>query len=109
MFVMFSIFAILPVQSARLKAIVTDLDRKLDDRYGDRYRLIKQRLAGKLADSKIWYQQTRSEAEKTGTIPLEQTQAQTDRQFAQAGANAARKEAAIKQQLKEIWHSLKNR
>jgi hypothetical protein len=109
MFVTFSIFFGLHAQSVRLKAIAAELDRKLDARYGDGYQRIKQRLAGKLQDTKVWYQKTRSDAETSGTIPLEQKQAQTDRRFAQAGTSAARREAAIKQQLKEMWYNLKNR
>jgi hypothetical protein len=109
MLIIFSIFSILQVQSARLKAIVAELDRKLDERYGDRYQRAKQQLEARLEGTKVWYEQNRSQAETSGTIPLAEKQAQTDRQAAEAGAGAARKEAAIKQQLKEIWHSIKNR
>jgi hypothetical protein len=100
-----AIFSLIQAQSARLRAKIAELDRRLALRYGDHYAEIKQQLEG----TKIWYQKTRSEAESSGTIPLEQKQAETDRQFANAGSVAARKEAVIKQQLKELWRSITNR
>jgi hypothetical protein len=107
MFVTFSIFSTLQVQSARLKAIIADLDRKLDVRYGDRYRQFKQQVEGRVDRSKVWYDKTRSEAETSGTIPLEQRQQDASRRVADAGSAAARKEALIKQQLRDLWQSIK--
>ncbi|WP_041548009.1 hypothetical protein [Chamaesiphon minutus] len=109
MFVTFSIFSTLQVQSARLKAIIADLDRKLDARYGDRYRQLKQQVEGKVDTTKVWYDKTRTEAENSGTIPIEERQAQASRKVADAGSSAARKEAVIKEQLKGIWQSIKTR
>jgi hypothetical protein len=109
---MLLIFGILPqlqVQSARLKAIAAELDRKLALRYGDRYLDIKQQLDRQVEGTKSWYEKTKSEAQTTGTIPLDRQQEQTDRQVARAGSGAARKEAAIKQQLKELWQTIKKR
>lgn len=100
-----SIFPVIHAQSARLKTQLAELDRKLAVRYGDRYDKIKQQLEG----TKIWYEKTRAEAQSSGTIPLEQKQAETDRQVANAGSAAARKEAVIKQQLKEVWQNIKSR
>jgi hypothetical protein len=99
------IFPFLQAQSARIKVKLAELDRTLESRYGDRYFQFKQQLDG----TKLWYQKTRSEAESTGTIPLEQQQESTSREFAKAGSSAARTEGAIKQQLKDLWHSFKNR
>ena len=98
-------FLFLQAQSARLKTQLTELDRKLALRYGDRYYKVKQQLD----DTKVWYEKTRSQAQATGTIPLEQKQAATDRQVGDAGSAAARKEAVIKQQIKELWQSIKTR
>jgi hypothetical protein len=100
-----SIFPVIHAQSARLKTQLAELDRRLAVRYGDRYDKIKQQLEG----TKIWYEKTRAEAQRSGTIPLEQKQAETDRQVANAGSAAARKEAVIKQQLKEVWQNIKSR
>lgn len=100
-----SIFPLLQAQSVRLKAQIAELDRRLALRYGDKYSQVKQQLDS----SKTWYQKTKAEAQTSGTIPLEQKQAETDRQVAEAGSSAAQKEAAIKQQLKDLWSNLKNR
>ena len=108
-----SIFPLLQAQSARLKAQIAEWDRNLALRYGDspkerlrqRYNQIKQQLEG----TKIWYKQTKSEAHSSGTIPLDRKQTEASRRFAEAGSVAARKEAVIKQQLKDLWHSIRNR
>lgn len=100
-----SIFPQLQAQSARLKAQIAEWDRSLALRYGDRYNQIKQQFAG----VKDWYEQTKSAAQTSGTIPLDQKQTEADERFAEAGAVAARKEAVIKQQLKDSWHNINNR
>ncbi|WP_373541952.1 hypothetical protein [Chamaesiphon sp.] len=100
-----SIFPVIQAQSARIKTQLAELDRRLALRYGDRYHQFKQQLEG----TKVWYDKTRAEAQRSGTIPLEQKQAETDRQAATAGSAAARKEAVIKQQLKDVWQNLKSR
>jgi hypothetical protein len=100
-----SIFPLLQAQSARLKARLSEVDRQLELRYGQ----IKDQIEQQLAGTKIWYEKTRAEAERTGTIPLDRQQEATNDRFARAGSTAARKEGAIKQQLKELWHSIKNR
>jgi hypothetical protein len=99
----------LQAQSARLKAIAAELDRKLALRYGDRYQDIKRQLDRQVAGSKAWYEKTKTEAQTTGTIPLDRQQEEADRQVAGVGSAAARKEAAIKQQLKELWLTIKKR
>lgn len=109
MLLILGIFPQLQAQSARLKAIAAELDRKLALRYGDRYQEIKQQLDRQVEGSKSWYEKTKSEAQATGTIPLDRQQQEADRQVARAGSGAARKEAAIKQQLKELWQTIKNR
>ena len=98
-------FPVIQAQSARLKTQLTELDRRLALRYGDRYYKVKQQLD----DTKVWYEKSRAEAQASGTIPLEQKQAATDRQVADAGSAAARKEAVIKQQIQELWQSIKTR
>jgi hypothetical protein len=104
-----SISASLQVQSAKLKARVLELDRQLELRYGDRYSRVKGQVKEKVAGTKSWYEKTRAEAESTGTIPLDSQRGATTDRFARAGSTAARKEGAIKQQLKELWHSIKSR
>jgi hypothetical protein len=93
---------LLRVQSARLRGQVIDLDQKLALRYGSDYDKIKQRFT----DTKDWYQRTRSEAESSGTIPIEKKQEETNQQVAQAGSAAARKEQSIRKQLKELWYTV---
>jgi hypothetical protein len=100
-----SIFPLLQAQSARLKAQIAELDRNLALRYGERYSQIKQQFT----DTKSWYIKTKSAAQASGTIPLEQKQTEAGGRFAEAGAVAARKEAVIKQQLKDLLHSIRNR
>jgi hypothetical protein len=100
-----SIFPLLQAQSTRIKAKFTELDRQLETRYGDRYFQVKRQLDG----TKVWYEKTRAEAESTGTIPLEQKTEAATSEFAKAGSSAARQERVIKQQLKELWQSIKNR
>lgn len=98
------IFSFLKTQYARLRTQISRLDRRLALRYGDRYDEIKQQLDG----TKNWYKKTKSEAESSGTIPLEQRQEETSRQFAKAGSAAARKEEVIKQKLKQLWLNITN-
>jgi hypothetical protein len=100
-----SLFPMLQTQSTRIKAKLAELDRALESRYGDRYYQVKQQLDG----TKVAYEKTRAEAERTGTIPLEQKQEATSREVAKAGASAARTEAALKQRLKEFWIGIKNK
>jgi hypothetical protein len=100
-----SIFPLLQAQLARLKTQIAEWDSSLTLHYGDRYGHIKEQLTG----VKDWYTQPKSAAQSSGTIPLEQKQTETNDRFANAGSVAARKEAVIKQQLKDIWHSIRNR
>ena len=100
-----SIFPQLQAQSERLKAQIAELDRSLALRYGNRYNQLKQQPAR----AKDWYEQTKSSAQASGTIPLDRKQTEAHARFADAGGVAARKEAVIKQQLKYLWHSLRNR
>ena len=98
-------FPVIQAQSARLKTQLTELDRRLALRYGDRYYKVKQQLY----DTKVWYEKTRAEAQSSGTIPLDRKQEETTRQVGDAGSAAARKEAVIKQQIQELWQSIKTR
>lgn len=98
------ISALLQAQYARLKAQISKLDRRLALRYGDRYDEIKHQLNG----AKNWYDKTKSEAQSSDTIPLEQRQEETSRQFAKAGSAVAHKEGVIKQKLKKLWQTIKN-
>lgn len=100
-----SIFPQLQAQSVRLKAQIAELDRRLELRYGDKYHQIKQQLDS----TKTWYEKTKAQAQSSGTIPLDQKQTETNQQVAKAGTSAAQKEAAIKQQLKDLWYNFKHR
>jgi hypothetical protein len=91
-------------QYARFVEWLSELDRKLTIRYGDRYNNFKQ----KFGHVKDWYEKEKSEAKSSGTIPLEKKQAEIIRQLAEAGSATAQKEGVIKMQLKELWRTLKN-
>ena len=84
---------------AMLRTRIVELDRKLALRHGDRYDKIKHQLD----EAKKWYQTTKSEAQSSNTIPLEQKQEETTDQFAKAGSGAARQEDVIKQKLKKTF------
>ncbi|BAQ64751.1 hypothetical protein GM3709_1516 [Geminocystis sp. NIES-3709] len=73
------------------------MDRRLALHYGDRYDKIKHQFDG----AKKWYQTTKSEAQSSNTIPLEQKQEEITGQFAKVGGNTARQEEVIKQKLKK--------
>ncbi len=100
-----SILPLLQAQSVRLKAQIAELERKLALRYDDLDNHIKQQFD----DTKAWYEQTKSAAQASGTVPLDRKQTAANNRFAEAGAVAARKEAVIKQQLKDLWHHISNR
>ena len=68
----------------------------------ERYDKIKHQVEG----AKSWYDKTKSEAESTNTIPLDQKQEDTGRAFAKAGSAVARQEGIIKQKLKKWWHTI---
>ena len=85
-----------------IRTRIVELDRKLALRHGDRYDKIKHQWDG----AKKWYQTTKSDAQSSNTIPLEQKQEETSDQFAKAGSRTARQEDVIKQKLKNF---LKNR
>lgn len=87
---------------ALLRTRISELDQKLALRHGDRYDKIKQQFDG----AKKWYQTTKSEAQSTNTIPLDQKQEETADQFAKAGATTARQEEVIKQKLKKRLDTL---
>lgn len=91
-------------QYVRLMRWISELDRKLSIRHGDRYDKVKQQF------SRVgnWYEKTRLEAKSSGVIPLEQKQAELGRQLAEAGVHTAQKEGVVKMQLKQLWRTLKN-
>jgi hypothetical protein len=92
---------ILQEQYIKLKSQLALLDKKLADRYGDRYQEIKQQWE----KAKTWYGQKQVEANASGVIPLQQKQAEFENNLGELGSLAARKEEQIKQGLKEIWKS----
>jgi hypothetical protein len=91
-------------QYAQFVKWLSELDQRLTIRYGDRYDNFKRQFG----HAKDWYEKEKSEAKSSGTIPLEQKQAEIIRQLAKAGSVTAQKEGVIKMQLKELWRTLKN-
>ncbi|WP_103670899.1 hypothetical protein [Pseudanabaena sp. BC1403] len=92
---------ILQEQYVKLKSQLALLDKKLADRYGDRYQEIKQQWE----KAKTWYNQKKVEADASGVIPLQQKQIEIEKNIGELGSVAARKEEQIKQGFKEIWKS----
>ena len=92
---------ILQEQYIKLKSQLALLDKKLADRYGDRYQEIKQQWE----KAKTWYGEKKIEAKASEVIPLQQKQAEFENNLGELGTLAARKEEQIKQGLKEIWKS----
>lgn len=90
---------ILQEQYVKLKSQLTSLDDKLADRYGDRYQEIKQQWE----KAKTWYDQKKFETEDSEVMPLQQKQAELEKNLGELGSIAARKEEQIKRSLKEIW------
>ena len=88
-------------QYIKLKSQLALVDKKLADRYGDRYQEIKQQWE----KAKTWYGQKKVEANASGVIPLQQKQTEIENNLGELGSVAARKEEQIKQGLKEIWKS----
>jgi hypothetical protein len=86
-------------QYLKLKTKMASLDKHLEFRYGDRYGEVKE----KWEDVKVWYEQKKTEAETTGTIPLHQKQAEIESNIDDFGSVVARKEKEVKQQLKKLW------
>jgi hypothetical protein len=92
---------ILEEQYHKIKAQLAGLDQKLATRYGDRYAEVKQQWE----QAKTWYDQKRTEAETSKTIPLQEKQAEIEHNFGDFGATVARKEHEIKQRVQKLWGS----
>jgi hypothetical protein len=90
---------ILEEQYHKIKKQLIGLDDKLAIRYGDRYAEVKQQWE----QAKTWYDQKRTEAEVTKTIPLQEKQVEIEHNFGDFGATVARKEQEIKQRVQKLW------
>ena len=88
-------------QYLKFKSRLVNLDRELETRYGDRYEEVKQQWE----KAKTWYDQKKSEAEASGTAPLQQKQTEIENNLGELGSVAARKEQEVKQQLQELWEN----
>jgi hypothetical protein len=92
-------FGMLREQYLKLKSRLAGIDQKLEIRYGDRYDEVKKQWE----NAKTWYDQKKSEAEASGTVPLLQKQTEIENNLGEFGSAAARKEQEVKQQLQELW------
>lgn len=86
-------------QYIKLKSQLESLDQKLVNRYGDRYNEVKHQWE----NAKTWYGQKKTEAAASGTVPLQQKQAEAESNFGDLGSVVARKEKEVKQHLQELW------
>lgn len=86
-------------QYARLKGQLAILDANLAARYGERYDDVKRHLD----NAKTWYSDSRAEVERTGVDKIQQTQSDVEAKIGEIGGAIARKEARVKQLLKELW------
>ncbi len=75
-----------------------NLDAKLANRWGDRYEAVKQRFGL----FRVWYANSKANAESVGMTPVQQKQAAIELKVADQGAFVARKEQQIRQQVKEL-------
>jgi hypothetical protein len=90
----------------RIKSQLVRLDAMLTTRYGvafgtrlrDCYSLFKQRLGL----FRVWYENSRANAEAIGIDPLQQKQTEIELKIADQGTAVARKEQQIRQQVKEL-------
>ena len=88
------------------KSRLLNLDAKLTSRWGDasstqardRYETVKQRLGL----FRIWYNNSKANAEAVGMTPVQQKQAEIELKIADQGAFVARKEQQIRQQAKQF-------
>jgi len=92
-------FGMFQEQYLQLKSQLATLDQKLATRYGDRYGEIKQQLE----NAKAWYAEKRTEAEASGTMPLQRSQQQIESNLGELGSVVAHKEQEVKQKLQEFW------
>ncbi len=90
---------VLQEQYLNLRSQLLSLDQKLANRYGDRYNEVKQQWV----KTKTWYSQKKAEAEASGTIPLQEKQAEIETNLGDFGSVVARKEKEVKQHLQELW------
>ena len=90
---------LLQQQYLKLKSQLAILDDKLLAQYGDRYIEVKH----KWENAKTWYEQNKTEAEASGTLPLHQKQVEIEHNFGELGKVVAQKEHEVKDRLQEIW------
>jgi phage-related protein len=94
--------ALLRKRYAQLQAQLSILKANLAARYGDRYEEMKHHLE----DAKVWYGNTRDQADQAGSSAVEQKQVEFERKIGEAGTAIARKEKQVKQILKELLNSI---
>jgi chaperonin cofactor prefoldin len=92
---------VLQQQYFKLKIQLESLDRRLEERYGDRYGEVKR----KWEDAKTWYENTKAEAEANDTIPLSKKQSEVEGNLGNLGAVVARKEQEVKERLQDLWQT----
>jgi hypothetical protein len=91
-------YTTLPARYAKLKNQAVNLDTNLNERYGERYVAVKQRLEKVPA----WYKDIKTQPQTMEPTVLQQQQVNFETKLGEAGATVAQKERHIKQQLKEL-------
>lgn len=86
-------------QYLSLKFELARLDAKLIDRYGDKYTEVKQQLD----KIKTLYEQTKSDAESSGVMPVQSKQTEIERKLSKFASAVAITEREIVLYLKELW------
>lgn len=94
-------FAQLEEQYLKLKERLAKVDATLENRYGDRYGEVKQRLE----NAKNWYDTTRAKTEAGEPNPVDQKRADFDAKAAEAGTSVARIEKTVKEKVKNLFDS----
>jgi hypothetical protein len=92
-------FSAMKEQYARLKGQLAILDANLAARYGERYDDVKRHME----TAKTWYTNAKTEAEREGVDKVHKTQVEVEAKMGEIGGAIARKEARVKELLKELW------
>jgi hypothetical protein len=94
--------ALLRKRYAQLQAQLAILKANLAARHGEQYEDLKHHLE----DAKVWYNNSRKNADINEPNLVQQKQTEFERKMGEAGTAIARKEKQAKQVLKELLHSV---
>lgn len=98
--------ALMKKRYAQLRAQLSILRANIASRYGGQFEEVEHHLES----AKQWYANAKAQATEAShsgeKTMLEQKQAEFEARMGEAGTAIARKEQAIKQRLRELWHTV---